>query len=85
MCTVRLLRPAIPITQKLRALSSPASMTPRGIGSEMRLSGQLDRRKGHTHIRPAGRKKMDLPPSTWSKTDEEVDKSFPASIPPGNY
>lgn len=39
----------------------------------------------HTYVRPAGRKTMDLAPSTWSKTDEEVDESFPASDPPGNY
>ena len=39
----------------------------------------------HAYARPAGRKKMNLPPSTWSKTDEEVDESFPASDPPGNY
>ena len=39
----------------------------------------------HTHVRPAGRKKMDIPPRTWSITDEEIDESFPASDPPGNY
>ena len=39
----------------------------------------------HTHVRPAGRKKMDMAPATWSKTDEEADESFPASDPPGNY
>jgi Protein of unknown function (DUF2934) len=39
----------------------------------------------HTYVRPAGRKQMDNPPSSWSKTDEEVDESFPASDPPGNY
>ena len=38
-----------------------------------------------TSVRPAGRKKMAMPPSTWSKTDEESDESFPASDPPGNY
>lgn len=37
------------------------------------------------YVRPAGRKAMDMPPATWSKTDEEVDESFPASDPPGNY
>lgn len=37
------------------------------------------------YVRPAGRKAMDLAPSTWSKTDEELDESFPASDPPGNY
>ena len=44
-----------------------------------------DETKHHTYVRPAGRKKMDIPPATWSKTDEEVDESFPASDPPGNY
>ena len=38
-----------------------------------------------SYVRPAGRKKMDMPPSSWSKTDEEIDESFPASDPPGNY
>ena len=37
------------------------------------------------YVRPAGRKQMDNPPSSWSKTDEEVDESFPASDPPCNY
>lgn len=41
--------------------------------------------KDPAHVRPAGRKTMDMPPATWSKTDEEVDESFPASDPPGNY
>lgn len=27
----------------------------------------------------------DKPRRDWSKTDEEVDESFPASDPPGNY
>jgi hypothetical protein len=40
---------------------------------------------GPGQVRPAGRETMDMPPSTWSKTDEEVDESFPASDPPGNY
>ena len=44
-----------------------------------------DADKDHTYVRPAGRKEMDNPPSTWSKTDEEIDESFPASDPPGNY
>jgi hypothetical protein len=41
--------------------------------------------EGHTYVRPAGRKKMDIPPGRWSKIDEEIDESFPASDPPGNY
>ena len=41
--------------------------------------------KDPAHVRPAGRKGMDMPPSSWSKTDEEIDESFPASDPPGNY
>ena len=36
-----------------------------------------DKTKDHTYVRPAGRKKMDIPPSTWSKTDEESDWVFP--------
>ena len=39
----------------------------------------------HTYVRPAGPKTMDMAPRTWTKSDEEADKSFPASDPPGNY
>ena len=39
-----------------------------------------------SHLCPAGgTQQMDDPPSSWSKTDEEVDEFFPASDPPGNY
>lgn len=41
--------------------------------------------EAHDYVRPAGRKAMEDPPSTWSRTDEELDESFPASDPPGNY
>lgn len=40
---------------------------------------------GHEEVRPAGPGQMDMPPKSWTKTDEEVDESFPASDPPGNY
>ncbi|HSQ95872.1 MAG TPA: hypothetical protein VLM18_07270 [Croceibacterium sp.] len=37
-------------------------------------------------VRDAGPHAMaDKPKRTWSKTDEEVDQSFPASDPPSNY
>lgn len=36
-------------------------------------------------VRPAGPEAMKIPPRGWTKTDEEVDESFPASDPPGNY
>lgn len=36
-------------------------------------------------IRPAGPQDMAVKPKDWSKTDEELDESFPASDPPGNY
>lgn len=37
-------------------------------------------------VRDAGPEAMaDKPARTWSKTDEEVDQSFPASDPPSNY
>ena len=44
-----------------------------------------DQAPDQARIRPAGRKNMKMAPATWSKTDEEVDESFPASDPPGNY
>jgi hypothetical protein len=37
------------------------------------------------YVRPAGPKQMKMPIRRWTKTDEEVDESFPASDPPGNY
>lgn len=36
-------------------------------------------------IRDAGPECMTDPPPEWDQTDEEVDESFPASDPPGNY
>jgi hypothetical protein len=37
-------------------------------------------------VRDAGPEAMaDKPQRGWSKTDEEVDQSFPASDPPSNY
>ncbi len=49
------------------------------------LPEHRDQPEDHSYVRSAGRKEMDAPPKTWSKTDEEVDESFPASDPPGNY
>jgi len=42
---------------------------------------------GHTNpVRDAGPHAMrDEPNRPWTKTDEEIDESFPASDPPGNY
>lgn len=53
--------------------------------SRRRASAKQKPEEDHTFVRPAGRKLMENPPSSWSKTDEEVDESFPASDPPGNY
>lgn len=36
-------------------------------------------------IRPAGRKAMRNPPSSWDEVDEASDESFPASDPPARY
>ena len=36
-------------------------------------------------VRPAGAESMRDRPRRWSKLDEEIDESFPASDPPGNY
>ena len=44
-----------------------------------------DETKHHTYVRPAGRKKMDIPPATWSKPVGKSTSSFPASDPPGDY
>ncbi|BDI59943.1 hypothetical protein [Qipengyuania nanhaisediminis] len=40
----------------------------------------------HTDVRDAGPKAMrDKPEGEWTKTDEEIDQTFPASDPPANY
>ena len=37
-------------------------------------------------VRDAGPEAIrDEPKRPWTKTDEEIDESFPASDPPGNY
>lgn len=36
-------------------------------------------------VRDAGPENMTSKPKRWSKTDEAIDESFPASDPPGNY
>ncbi len=40
---------------------------------------------GAADVRPAGPEAQEFPPKHWDKVDEEVDESFPASDPPGNY
>lgn len=43
-------------------------------------------RSDHRTVRDAGPESMrDTPTRGWSKTDEELDETFPASDPPGNY
>lgn len=42
--------------------------------------------QGTARIRDAGPQAMrDDPGGTWTKVDEQVDESFPASDPPSNY
>jgi len=38
-----------------------------------------------TKVRDAGPEHMQTPPSKWSRTDETLDESFPASDPPSTY
>ncbi|SFG22431.1 hypothetical protein SAMN05518801_11127 [Novosphingobium sp. CF614] len=38
-----------------------------------------------TNVRDAGPENMESAPKRWSKTDEAIDESFPASDPPGTY
>lgn len=38
-----------------------------------------------THVRDAGADAMRDTPKTWSKTDEGLDQSFPASDPASTY
>lgn len=40
---------------------------------------------GFTPVRDAGPESMETAPNRWSKTDEAIDESFPASDPPANY
>lgn len=37
------------------------------------------------YVRDAGPENMKHTPRTWSKTDEAIDESFPASDPPATY
>lgn len=36
-------------------------------------------------VRDSGPEHMTTPPKSWSKTDEAIDESFPASDPPSTY
>jgi hypothetical protein len=38
-----------------------------------------------TNVRDSGPEHMNTPPPRWSKTDEAIDESFPASDPPSTY
>ncbi len=40
---------------------------------------------GAGHVRDSGPEQMKSPPPTWSRTDEAIDESFPASDPPSTY
>lgn len=39
----------------------------------------------YTEVRNAGPENIHSKPARWSKTDEAIDESFPASDPPANY
>lgn len=41
--------------------------------------------QGNVAVRDAGPDAMRDAPASWSKTDEALDQSFPASDPPANY
>lgn len=40
---------------------------------------------GPASVRDAGPENMASPPHRWSKTDQSLDESFPASDPPSTY
>lgn len=40
---------------------------------------------GCPEVRDAGPENMTSPPQSWSRTDETIDESFPASDPPSTY
>ena len=46
-------------------------------------------RAGHglpkPQVRNAGPEEMALPPRRWDMVDQQLDETFPASDPPGNY
>ena len=45
----------------------------------------FDEDQGDRNVRDAGPESMRDKPKEWSKTDEEMDETFPASDPPANY
>lgn len=55
--------------------------------NQLRTDGQpaFAGNQGVSLIRDAGPESMRDTPRGWSKTDEALDQSFPASDPPANY
>lgn len=46
---------------------------------------RLENHRAAGPIRPAGPESMRTPPNRWDIVDEQSDKSFSASDPPGDY
>jgi len=48
-------------------------------------TGALAGNGNFSQVRDSGPEHMTTPPQKWSKTDEAIDESFPASDPPSTY
>lgn len=70
-----------------RRPARPAARRPEGLAAiHPKLAEGAEDVAGPNFVRDAGPESMrDRPRRGWDRVDEQVDESFPASDPPGNY
>lgn len=72
---------------KLAFLTGLGTMLWKGLNSRKGISGQDDRAPVGSSgiVRDAGPAEQHIDARDWDMVDEQMDESFPASDPPGNY